>query len=94
MQRHRRLTFLVLTFSLLGVVAVIAAIVARYVGGESGPGASAPMMMLLGAGVLMQGIAAIGSVVSGILKEQANRIEALERRLREMENVPGDKIRS
>jgi hypothetical protein len=93
MQRHRRLTFLVLTFSLLGVVAVVAAIVARYAGGESGAGAS-PSMVLLGVGVLMQGIAAIGSVVSGILKEQANRIEALERRLREAESVAGDRIRS
>jgi hypothetical protein len=93
MQRHRRLTFLVLTFSLLGVVAVIAAIIARYAGREPESGASASMV-LLGVGVLMQGIAAIGSITSGILKEQANRIEALERRLREAESVAGDKIRS
>jgi hypothetical protein len=92
MDRYRRLNFLVLVFSGFGVAAVIGAVVLMFVNRESGSGMSVSTL-LVGLGVIMQGVAAVGSIVSNILKAQSDRIEALERRFQEAGGVPYDGIR-
>ena len=92
MDRYRRLSLLVLTFSGFGVAAVIGAVVLMFVNRESGSGMSVSTL-LVGLGVIMQGVAAIGSIVSNILKAQADRIDALEKRMQEAGGVPHAGIR-
>jgi uncharacterized membrane protein YdbT with pleckstrin-like domain len=88
MNRIRILNFLAITFSVLGAVLVVIAVALMYTSRESATVAMPPATLLVGQGVLMQGIAAVCSIVSGVLKTQTDRIEALERRLLERSSAP------
>jgi hypothetical protein len=95
MNRFRVLSFLVIAFSVLGAAsAVLAVIMMATARGESGAATMSPAILMLFLAVSMQGIAAVGAVVSNILKAQAERIEILERQLKKAEPVPDDRTRS
>jgi len=89
----RRLSLLVLTFSVIGAALVVLAVVQRFTGNGAGSGMPAYMFLTF-QGVLMGAIAAVGSVVSGTLKAQADQIEALERRLSQTPGAPSEQIRT
>ena len=93
MHRLRTLSFLVIAFSILGAASAVLAIATKFVGKEAG--SEIPIyLLLLFQGVLMGAIAAVGSIVSGMLKALADRIDALERRTQESTRLPDDRVRS
>jgi hypothetical protein len=91
MARWKSLSFLTVAFSVLGAALVVLAVVQKFAGNEAGSGFPTYLLLMF-QGVLMGAIAAVGSVVSGVLKAQADRIDALERRLSQAPGAPADRI--